>query len=698
MIINNREIYQTSEDILKKVYGENAKFHEGQYEAIEAVVTQKRTIVVQKTGWGKSLVYFISAKLLRKKGMTIVVSPLLVLMDNQKDAAEHVGLKCIILNSRVEGEERKKRISCLRESECDILFTTPETLYNSEIQDIIRNLNIALLVIDECHCISDWGHDFRLEYGRINGIIAGLSADVAVLGTTATANDRVINDLKKQFGENVYLSRGPLTRKSLQIEILNLNTKAERYAWLRKNLTKIPGNGIIYCTTQNDCNRLSEFLNKNGISARPYHSGSDLKDSNPETEEMFKNNELKALVATIKLGMGYDKRDIGFIIHFQKPSSLVAYYQQIGRAGRSEGVEAYCYLMTGDEDRKINEYFIENAFPTLEQECEVVNALKNADNGLKLNELQSISNISLKELKKSIMFLVNQGIIYQDSKTKKYYRSIRPYHYMGDYYEQIKKSKISELDALEEYIAYDGCLNKYIVNSLNDDTTNNCGKCANCLNKGILNQISMLNEEDIIDVQHYLENLYFTIKPRLRWGNTKNPFDSNIKISKPNEEGLALAKYNDAGYGKMVSEDKYNADSFRGDLVDKAVEVLSTNIGKHGYGVVTNIPSKRNHKVSEFAKKVADRLGYEYRELIDSIGGEAQQKKMQNSYFQYTNALKKLKIKENISDLQGENIILIDDLVDSRWTLTIAGGLLHKAGAGKVYPFCLADSSQNEDE
>ena len=695
MNITNDVIFQEANSILKSIYGDRAVFRDGQYEAIEAVATRKRTIVVQKTGWGKSLVYFIAAKLLKEKGMTVVISPLLILMDNQREAADRAGLECLVLNSNISNREERERIlERLVDGDCDMFFTTPETLYSEDVQKIIRNLNIALFVIDECHCISDWGHDFRLEYGKLNRIIAELPENVSVLGTTATANDRVIEDLKKQFGNDVYVSRGPLTRNSLHIELLHLESKAERYAWIAKNLNNIPGSGIIYCLTQRDCDQLSDFLNEKGISSRPYHSGKELKEKNTETELLFKNNEIKAIVATIKLGMGYDKSDIGFVIHFQRPSSLVAYYQQIGRAGRSEGVEAYCYLMTGEEDRTISEYFIENAFPTYEQEKDVIEALEESNGGLNASGLQKRSNISLKALNRSIMFLMNQGIIYQDE--KKYFRSVKPYQYMGNYYNQIKEIKKAELDELDRYTEYDGCLSRFVVNAMNDYTAEDCGKCSNCLKGEILDGISMPDDGDIIAAQEYLGSLYLEIEPRKKWGSKENPFDANTTISKPNEKGIVLAKYNDTGYGRMVAHDKYHADGFREELIEKAVDILSKRLGEEDYSIVTYVPSARNNKVAEFARQVAERLGYEYKELLEATGEGSQQKTMQNTYFQYKNALEKIRIKSDIIGIEGANIILIDDLVDSKWTLTVAGGLLHNEGVDKVYPFCLADSSQGE--
>ena len=330
--INESEIRIKAEEMLKAACGEDAKFHAGQYEAIEATLTHHRSLVVQKTGWGKSMVYFISAKLLG--GITVVISPLLVLMENQKEAAEKLGLECAVLNGQVKGEQRAEMIRDLCNGEYNVLFTTPETLFSKDVSESIPNLNIRLFVIDECHCISDWGHDFRLEYSRLNRIIRLLPENVSILGTTATANNRVINDLKQQLGDDVFVLRGPLTRESLHIEILHMDSKAERYVWIKKNLNKLPGSGIIYCLTQRDCEQLSSYLNENGLNTLPYHSGLT-DDLVTEAQNAFRDNRIKAIVATIKLGMGYDKRDIGFVIHFQRPSSLVAYYQQIGRAGRT---------------------------------------------------------------------------------------------------------------------------------------------------------------------------------------------------------------------------------------------------------------------------------------------------------------------------------------------------------------------------
>lgn len=586
MTVYHPEIYKKATTILKKLYGKNAKFREGQYEAIEAVLTHRRTIVVQKTGWGKSLVYFISAKMVN--GLTLIISPLLVLMDNQLYAAEKMGLHCTVLSGRVKGKARALILEEIRKQKYDVVFTTPETLYSEDMKRILPDLNIDLFVVDECHCISDWGHDFRPEYGELYDVLSTLPDNVSVLGTTATANDRVLRDLKKQFGSNVYISKGALTRESLHIQILHLDTKAERYAWIRRNIDILPGSGIIYCLTQRDCQNLSDFLCREGISARPYYSSDYLNkiddltgmSLNEETEQLFLDNQIKVIVATIKLGMGYDKSNIGFVIHFQRPNSIVAYYQQIGRAGRQEGSNAYCFLMAGKEDRAISEYFIENAFPTEQQEQQVISALEQAEDGLRKYDFSSYCNISPKALEHTIHILRIHKMIYREG--NRYYRSMVPYKYPGVYYSEVKKTKYEELDVMNQYTETKECLSRFIVSELNDDTACNCGKCANCLRKDVLPGLEIPDIDEISEIQEELNALYIEILPRKKWPEI-NTLDDKTKISIPNEVGLALSRYGEVGIGEMVKFDKYAANYFREELVKRSAIVIIEKLKGKNY-------------------------------------------------------------------------------------------------------------------
>lgn len=431
------EICQRATDILKTFYGENAVFRDGQYEAIEATLTRKRTLVVQRTGWGKSLVYFICTKLLREenRGVTMVVSPLLVLMKNQLEAADKLGLTCEILNSTVK-ERREEILAALERDEVDLLLVTPETLFSADVQQRLPNIRIGLFVIDEAHCISDWGHDFRLEYGNLRKIVYQLPENVPVLATTATANDRVIADLQTQLGENVFVSRGPLTRNSLYIQVVNQPSKTERYAWILETVPKLPGSGIIYCLTQRDCDYLADFLKSNGISAEAYYSRNGVagEELNRDIEERFSKNRLKVIVATIKLGMGYDKDDISFVIHYQRPSNIVSYYQQIGRAGRNID-RAYIFLMHGKEDEDILNYFIDTAFPTEAEARQVMELISQLD-GVSQGQILSKLNIRKPRIDKALTFLQNDGFIRKEG--SKYYITPKRFVYNGEYYDAIR--------------------------------------------------------------------------------------------------------------------------------------------------------------------------------------------------------------------------------------------------------------------
>ncbi|MBR3624385.1 MAG: ATP-dependent DNA helicase RecQ, partial [Selenomonadaceae bacterium] len=370
-----------------------------------------------------------------------------------------------------------------------------------------------------------------MEYSRLNRIIANLPSNTPALGTTATANNRVIEDLQEQFGEDVFTLKGPLLRASLHIQVLKQESEAERYAWIVKNIDKLPGSGIIYCLTRRDCQRLADFLNENNIKSRAYYSSDELEkvgtngmSPNKETEELFGENKIKVVVATVKLGMGYDKPDIGFVIHFQCPASLVAYYQQIGRAGRKDGAEAYCFLMAGEEDVSIHEYFIENAFPTYEEEIQIVEILdKHSDTGLSLKGLMTYCNLNAKALSRSVMFLTNQDIIYYEY--GKYYRSQKPYIYQGDYYKSVRKAKRREINEMQRFSKTKSCYGRYIANALNDCTAKDCGKCANCLEKDVLSGIESPAEVEINAVQERLKSMYIKIMPRRYWPETDIQFD-----------------------------------------------------------------------------------------------------------------------------------------------------------------------------
>ena len=689
-IYRNTAIHKQATEIIKELYGKDASFREGQYEAIEATMTQKRTLVVQRTGWGKSLVYFVCTKLMReqRRGVTMVVSPLLVLMQNQIEAAEKMGLKCDVLNSAVK-DRRDDILSSLENNDLDLILVTPETLFAEDVQKRLRNIRIGLFVIDEAHCISDWGHDFRLEYGNLRKIVQQLPANVPILATTATANDRVIADLQNQLGDKVYVSRGPLTRDSLYIQVLNKPDKIERYAWILENVPKLEGSGIIYCLTQRDCDYLAEFLKKNKISAAAYYSrdGEDGEKLNHEIEEKFRTNKLKVIVATIKLGMGYDKGDIAFVIHYQMPSNIVSYYQQIGRAGRNIN-KAYIFLMYGKEDEEILNYFINTAFPTEQETKRLIDYIGDHD-GIKIGQIVSAMNIRKSRIDKALAFLINDGFIRKDKGT--YYITPKKFVYDRDHYDTITTIRKSEMEQMKHLAQTKECYSKYIVSCLDDKTAKECGHCSNCLGKEIIP--SAVSEKYIHIAEEYVNKLIIPIEPRKRWASSS--VTRATKIEHINQTGFCISKYGDAGYGELVKQGKYSKEKrFSDELVGKSAEMLMPLIQENKIRHICCVPSLRSDLVKDFTLRLASSLKLEFVDALEKTEAR-QQKEMENSAHQCANAYTSFWVKDGVRI--PKNILLVDDVVDSKWTFTVCGYRLMEAGAEKVYPFALADSSNRED-
>ena len=683
-------IYERADQIIKDLYGPSAKFRDGQYEAIEATMTQKRVLVVQRTGWGKSLVYFVSTKLMRSenKGVTMVVSPLLVLMENQIEAATKMGLRCDVLNSTVK-DRRAEILESLESDELDLILVTPETLFSDDVQKRLKNIKIGLFVIDEAHCISDWGHDFRLEYGNLKTVISSLPPAVPILATTATANDRVVNDLEKQLGNNVYVSRGPLTRESLSIQVLEMPDRITRYAWILENINKLSGSGIIYCLTQRDCDYLSDFLKKNGIKAEAYYSRGTEEGEllNKDIEEKFRRNEIKAIVATVKLGMGYDKGDIAFVIHYQMPSNIVSYYQQIGRAGRNID-RAYTFLMFGKEDEDILNYFINTAFPTEKEAKAIMEYISNND-GVKLYQINSALNIKKARLDKVISFLMHDGFIRKEKHI--YYATPKPFVYDCEHYNAVTATRVKEMEQMKTLATTSTCYSKFVVECLDDHSAYECGHCANCLGRDILPSTPSLNS--IYIAETYINGLVIEIEPRKMW--VYSEYTGNKKIPVPNKVGVCLAKYGDPGYGELVKRDKYGASKrFCDELVGKSAKVLKPIVDENKIEYLTCVPSLRSNIVCDFSKRLAESLGLTFVELLKK-SDTRQQKEMQNSSYQCGNAMRSFSLLPGA--VVPNKVLLVDDVVDSRWTLTVCGYYLSEGGCEEIYPFALADSSQKED-
>ena len=677
-------------EILRESYGENAEFREGQKEAIDAVVNGKRTLVVQKTGWGKSLVYFLATKLLKEKkrdGITLIISPLLALMNNQIDSAKKLGINVKTINSDNKDEWDNIISDICDNNTVDALIISPERLANSDfVKDCLDKIKnrVNLFVVDEAHCISDWGHDFRPDYRRIVKILQLLPSNVPVLATTATANDRVVNDIVAQLGENLVISRGELIRESLAIQVIKLQKKEDRLAWLAENIEKMPGSGVVYCLTKADCDLVTDWLNENDIKSEKYYADIS-KEDKAIVLEKFQQNEIKVLVATVAFGMGYDKPDIGFVIHFQRPANILSYYQQIGRAGR--GIElAYAILLCGEEDEHINQYFINSAFPT-EKDMNIVVDFITDNPGKSISEIKGALNIRANRVEKTLKYLtVGDDIYTEDVNRKKcYYKSAKKWKPDLERSEGITAIRYKEMQDMDEFTKQKGCYMKYIAEKLDDVNAKVCGKCSNC--KGLIFD-ETVGAETVQRAQQFIKSKFGVIEPRKQF-----PDKTKIEYEFQFKSGIVLSNYADAGYGLAVQKGKYVDGYFADELVDASAKILSEFIKNNNIEWITPVTSKRHPKlVPDFAKRLADKLGIGYFEGIKKFNAE-EQKKFENSDGQYRNANDSFEIIQ----IKKENILLVDDMVDSRWTFTVCAMKMREKGSGDIYPFALANTAGRGD-
>lgn len=669
---------------LKQMLGDDKIFREGQWKAIESVVRdKKRVIIVQRTGWGKSIVYFLATKLLREQGFgpTILISPLLSLMRNQILAAEKIGIRAVTINSANEDAWEDISNSILSNN-CDIILISPERLRNRKfLNEVLTPISqkLGLLVVDEVHCISDWGHDFRPDYRRISQILELLPGGTPVIGTTATANNRVVEDIQEQFGANLEIIRGPLVRTSLHLFNLQLNDQAERLAWLAEKIPLFKGSGIIYCLTRKDTDKVATWLKQNGIEAESYVGGIENAE---ELEQKLLNNHLKVLVATIALGMGFDKPDLGFVIHFQRPGSVVAYYQQVGRAGRAID-KAVGVILNGNEDDEISDYFIRTAFPPADILIKLVEVIEKNE-GLTVPKLEKYVNIRSTVLQKAVELLEIEGAISRDGSVL--FRTANKWQPDLDRIQKVTAQRYLELKQMQEYLIYKGCLMEFLERALDDPNSKPCGKCENCIGK---NFSPVLNPELLVKARYFLTTLEIVIEPRKRFYNNQS-ITKDFQVC----SGRALCYYMDSGFGELVHHGKYVNNHFDEKLISASVDLINKHWDFSGTKPewVTAIPSKKRPMlVYEFAEKLAHELNLPFVPIFDRSVDAPPQKTMENSALQAENVQNSLQL---VNKPQPGSVLLVDDIIDSRWTMTIAGKLLRENGSGLVYAFALACASK----
>ena len=673
-------------------------FRDGQWEAIDHIVNQRgKVLCVQRTGWGKSMVYFVSARLMRAEGagVTLIISPLLALMRNQIEAAQRLGLRALTVNSTNRDDWDHVRDELLAD-QVDLLLISPERLANDEfvgstLQPIAAR--IGLLVIDEAHCISDWGHDFRPDYRRIGQVLARLPVNISVLATTATANRRVEQDVAAQLGGTVEIQRGPLVRESLALQNMHMPGPADRLAWMADQIPQLPGSGIVYTLTIRDADRVAEWLRQNNVEAHAYHKDIPVEQK-LKLEQALLANEVKCLVATTALGMGYDKPDLTFVIHYQTPGNVVAYYQQVGRAGRAIPV-AYGVLLSGEEDDDINEYFRESAFPPEWQVTRILDALEAADEGLKVREIERAVNLRQSQIEKVLKLLVVEPMSPVLRIEGSWYRTPNPYQLDRQRIAHLTAQREAEWGQMKRYLANERCLMQFLADALDDSNAQACGRCAVCLGRAVLPLELQRNTH--INAQRFVRHSEMPLELKKQWDiEALALYQSvfgwrglNIPAQLRGEEGRVLSRWGEPVWGELVSRGKAQG-HFDDELVDASVDLIRNRWGAVApVAWVTCIPSSRHpNLVPDFAARLAAALGVPFRAVIEKSLETEPQKNMENRFHQCHNLDGAFTIRPEAGT--DEAVLLIDDVVDSAWTLTLAAALLRQTGTAVVYPFALA--------
>jgi ATP-dependent DNA helicase RecQ len=671
--------------------GEKSTFRAGQLEAIrDVVVDRARVLCVQRTGWGKSAVYFIATALLRDAGAgpTLIVSPLLALMRNQIAAAQRLGLRAHTINStnREAWDDVRDRLAS---DTIDLLLISPERLNNPSFRESMLPLfaaSVGLLVIDEAHCISDWGHDFRPDYRRVKDMLDALAPGVAVLGTTATANDRVVGDVLEQLAgadrEPMRSYRGALARTSLRLEVLELPRPAERLAWLVEHLPAMPGSGIVYTLTKRDAEQVAGFLTANGISALAY-SGEQATDQRVVTEERLLRNEVKVVVATSALGMGYDKADLAFVVHYQAPGSVVSYYQQVGRAGR--GVEhADVVLLRGGEDRRIQDFFIEQAFPERERVATVLGELEAAgEHGRTTRELMAVVNLGMGRIEAMLKILDVEGAVGREG-TRWHSIPGAGWIYDEERYGRVTALRRQEQQAMGAFGADRRCLMRTLQEELDDPDAQDCGRCSVCTAP----RFAEPPDAALIELaERHLRSRPVDLEvkkmaPDATGAMRKIP--ENVRT----EPGWALARIGDGGWWPAVERGLRDG-AFENDVVVGLAEIVRG--ARASVAWITVIPSSRlAHSINQLAERLAAELDVPHIDLVRRVEDRPPQRDMANAVQQAENVRGAFKVTATPPHGTG---VLLDDRRGSGWTLAIAGGQLRRAGAERVIPLALSTLS-----
>jgi len=662
-----------AEKILEKKFNIKS-FYDTQWEVIEKLLLNKRVLLIEKTGFGKSLCFQFSSLL--KNGITIVFTPLIALMRDQVKKLRELGIKAELINYNMSESEIIEVMERSVSGSVKLLYISPERLNNNIWQDYVGSLNISMVVIDEAHCISVWGHDFRPDYQRIINLVKLLPLNISVLATTATATKRVEEDIKKQIGMDLVVFRGKLMRNNLSLNVIDVSNDEDKLIWLTNYIKTLDGSGIIYAGTRSSAEQINAWLKFNKINSVFYHAGLE-DDKRIEIENGLMVNKYKCIVATNALGMGIDKNDIRFIIHTQIPQSPIHYYQEIGRAGRDGKLAKIFLLFNKDEDLNLPISFIETARPNTNKYLKVINILKNEVLGLK----DIILKVDLKQPQVQLILndLINQNIINKISysgKIKYQYRYNAP-AFSTKEFDLLKEIRFKELDDIKNYTDTKKCRMTYLCNYLGDNNISNCNNCDNDLN--ISYHVEKTTEtESLINSFNYYPLINISAK-------------ENKAVN-----GFAVSYYGISKIGTIINKCKYiNKCDFPDYIVSKTVELFNKEYKNEKYDFIVYVPpTESGDLVKNFAYKISKITGISIFTGIVKIKITKPQKSFQSAYNKKANVENAFSITEN--KLLGKRVLIIDDVYDNGATLKELAKVLTKAGVSYIRPIVIAKTVGGE--
>ncbi|MFF9623136.1 RecQ family ATP-dependent DNA helicase [Streptomyces griseosporeus] len=718
--MDNVELRAEADAVLAELVGApagDARLREDQWQAVAALVREhRRALVVQRTGWGKSAVYFVATALLRRRGAgpTVIVSPLLALMRNQVEAAERAGIRARTINS-ANPEEWETVHGEIERGETDVLLISPERLNSVDFREqVLPGLaeTTGLLVVDEAHCISDWGHDFRPDYRRLRTMLAELRPGVPVLATTATANARVTADVAEQLGTGggeALVLRGSLERESLRLGVVALPDAAHRLAWLAEHLEALPGSGIIYALTVAAAEEATAFLRQRGFTVASYTGRTENADR-LQAEADLLENRVKALVATSALGMGFDKPDLGFVVHLGSPSSPIAYYQQVGRAGRGVA-HADVLLLPGKEDEAIWRYFADTAFPAEEQVRRTLSALAEAGRPLSVPALEAVVDLRRSRLETMLKVLDVDGAV---TRVKGGWTSTgADWVYDAERYARVARQRAVEQQAMRDYVATRACRMEFLRRQLDDEGAAPCGRCDNCAGPWIDAAVSA---DALTGAVKELDRPGVEVEPRRMWPTGMPALGVDLKGRIPAGEqcspGRALGRLSDIGWGNrlrpLLADDAPDG-PVPDDVLRAAVAVLADWARSSG-GWAPNVPDAaarpvgvvavpsltRPQLVGSLAQGIATVGRLPFLGTLSYTGPDGAHVARRSNSAQRLKALSGAfavseELDEALARAHGP-VLLVDDSTDSGWTLAVAARLLRRAGSGPVLPLVLASA------